>query len=367
MSSKIGKKSIKKDEPKIESTKSDKIGIVRLTEADKAADTTNYILNPQTNKHVKRDSQTGEKLEEGDEIPKTLTETERLILIIKTLQEEIKFSDETIKKTLSKLDDKILPRSFPAAWGGKHKAPRDPAHPKPPKTSYIFFTTAIRPKVALDNPNLSNTEIVALMAEMWGDTKAKNRLEYEVMATKDKERYESQMKTYETEYPDKARASTKAQKKHTKATAHRMFCDENRQRLKDDNPELGGREIITMLSGLWNEIKEDPEQLAKYQELANEANEGVNALTQTETPIQILPSPKKFSPAEQAKADQPDKYELNIETGRHVLKKHAELPISPKETKKIKKPNLKEKASKAKRTPKPEIIIEIERGNEDDK
>ena len=100
-------------------SKPTKIGVIRLTEADKAADTINYVVK--SKKHVYSTSPTGENLEKSSKNSKNFTEIERLILIIETLQEEIDFSDEEIKKALSKLDDKILPKSFPTRWGGKHK------------------------------------------------------------------------------------------------------------------------------------------------------------------------------------------------------------------------------------------------------
>ena len=263
----------------------------------------------------------GQKIQNGKEIPPSLTETERLILVVETLQEEIPkhLTDDVIKRALNKLD--ILPRSFPAVWGGRHKDPRDPLKPKTPNNSYIYYGIAIRPSVVLANPKLSNTEIISLISKMWNETPEEDRGEYEAKATEDKDRYEKEMKIYETKYPEKARASTKAHDKQTKATAHRMFCAEYRQQLKDDNPELDGREITTMLSELWAEIKEDKEQFTKYQELADEANEGSNAdasSTSTSTP-------KKLSPAEQKKADDPEHYELNPETGRYRLKKDVSV------------------------------------------
>jgi len=320
-------------------------------------------------------------LEKSSKNSKNFTEIERLILIIETLQEEIDFSDEEIKKALSKLDDKILPKSFPTRWGGKHKISKDPTRPKPPSNAYIYFTIAVRPSVEKANPELSNTEIVSLMAKMWNETAENDRGEYKAKALEDKNRYEAQMKVYETKNPEKARASTKIHDKQTKATAHRMFCDENRQHLKDENPELDGRDIIKMLGELWNEIKEDSEQFAKYQELADETNKAQFGDT-SPSPVSSS-SPKKLSASEQAKADQPDKYEFNTETNRYVLKKNITKTKEPESEPEIKanaKANAKAKVTskiktkeseskpeiKAKEVPKPKIQVQVQVDDDDD-
>lgn len=58
-------------------------------------------MNPNTNKYVKRDTPLGKKLvkaeETGEEVPKTMTETERLILVVQTLQDQLEIEDSAIK------------------------------------------------------------------------------------------------------------------------------------------------------------------------------------------------------------------------------------------------------------------------------
>jgi len=182
----------------------------------------------------------------------------------------------------------------------------------------------------LDNPKVTNKEIVAGMGQLWQETSPADREEYEAMAVEDKERYNDEMEAYEAEHPDKARKSTKdanSPKKPTKMTAHRMFCEENRERLAEENEDMDGRQITKLLGEQWEEIKEDDDEFAKYQALADKVNEDFEERL---AEFNESDSPKKFTPAEQAKADQPDKYELNVKTGRHVLRKEAKAEAKPK-------------------------------------
>jgi hypothetical protein len=312
---------------------------VRLSEEDKKADTVTYILNPNTDKYVKRDTPLGKKLvkaeENGEEVPKTMTETERLILVVQTIVDQLVLEDSAIKAALKPIVSD-LPRGFPVVWGGKQKTARSPDHPKQPSNAYIFFTKAVRQSVVGANPGLSNTEIVSLMAKMWKETADEDRTEYNDLAAEDKERYESEMKVFEAEHPDQARAKS-SPGKPTKATAYHKYCEENRDTVKEENPELDGKAITKLLAEQWEEVKKDENELTKYQALADEANEGFEERV---TEYHEGDSPKKLSEAEQAKADDPEHYELNPKTGRYVRK----------EEKKVASPKVAEKAKPAPKT-----------------
>ena len=292
---------------------------IRLSEEDKKADTDNYILNTNTDKYVKRDTPLGKKLviaeQTGQEIPKTITETDRLILVVQTLKDQLELKDSAIKVSLKSISGE-LPRGFPVVWGGKQKTVRSPDHPNHPNNAYIFYTKAIRQSVSEANPELSNTEIVSMMAKMWKDTVEVDRKEYNELAAEDKERYEAEMKIFEAEHPDQARAKS-SPGKPTKVTAYHKYCEENRETLKADNPDLDGKAINKLLAEKWDEIKKDKNEVNKYQELADDVNKGFEDRI---VEYHENNSPKKLSEAEQNKSNNPDKYELNSKTGRYVEK-----------------------------------------------
>jgi hypothetical protein len=322
---------------------------VLLSEEDKRADVVNFIVNPNTVKMVKRDTPLGKKLvkaeETGEELPKTMTETERLILIVQTLVDQIGLEDSVIKASLKSIAID-LPRGFPVFWGGKQKTARSPDHPKQPSNAYIFFTKAVRHSTVDTHPDLSNTEIVSLMAKMWKETAEKDRVEYNELAATDKERYESEMKIFEAEHPDQARVKS-SPGKPTKATAYHKYCEENRAVVKEKNPKYDGKAITKLLAEQWEDVKKDEDEHAKYQGLADEANEDFK-----ERVLEYHEgnSPKKLSDVEQAKANDPN-FKLNPATGRRVRKEQKKV-ASPKieKAKATTKPATKAKVTKAKVT-----------------
>ncbi len=329
---------------KVEIVKSTKSPTLRLSEDDKKTDSVNYITNPNTGKFVKRDTPLGKKLakaeETGEEIPKTMTETERIILVVQTLQDQLDLEDSAIKTSLKPIMEE-LPRGFPVIWGGKQKTARSPDHPIQPNNAYIFFTKAVRQSTAEANPTLKNTEIVSLMAKMWKNTADEDRSEYNDLAAEDKERYETEMKVFETEHPDQARAKS-SPGKPTKVTAYHKYCKDNRDTFKEKNSTLNDKAITRLLADKWKEDQKDEEILAKYQALADEANEGFEDRV---IDYHENNGHKKLSETEQKKANDPDNYELNPKTGRFVEKEKLKKVASPK-VEKTEKPEKTEKSEK---------------------
>jgi hypothetical protein len=299
---------------------------VRLSEDDKKSDPENYILNPATKKHVKRDSPMGKKLvkaeETGEEVAKTMTETQRLILVIQTLQDQLGLDDSAIKAALT-TDETVkseLPRSFPSIWGGKQKTARHADHPKQPSNPFIFFCKAVRASVVGANPGVKNTEVISIMGKMWKDTPEDARAEYNDLAAADKTRYEEAMKIFEAEHPEEARSKTSpGTGKPTKETAYHLFSEEHRESVQTEFPDLDGKQITKKLAEMWDEMKKsDKDKVAEYQSAADQANEGFE-----ERVAEFNSSPgssPKLSKAEQAKADDPEHYELNLKTNRYKLK-----------------------------------------------
>jgi hypothetical protein len=309
--------------------KTAKIGSIRLSEEDKKADTINYIMNTNTNNYVKRDTPLGKTFvnaeKNGVEVPKAMTEVERIVLFVETFKNQLDLKDSVIKNTLKSISDKF-PRDFPVVWGGKKRPVRSVDHPKQTSNAYIFFTSANRKSVADANPELSNTEIVSMMAKMWGKTSEIDRAKYHAEAAVDKERYVAEMKVFEADHPDLARAKS-SPGKPTKSTAYHKYCEVYREILKEENPDMDGKEITSLLADNW---KKDTDQHAKYQELADESNEGFEERV---AEYYETDSPKNLSESEQKKADDPENYELNTKTGRYVRKDKMPSPKADKKTK----------------------------------
>jgi high mobility group protein B2 len=307
-----------------------KLGHVRLNEDDKKAQPEIYILNPNTEKWVKRDTPNGKKLEKaektGEEVPKTITDTQRLILVVETLRDSLNLDDDAIKEALKTIGAE-LPRGFPAIWGGKQKTARNPDRPKNPSNPYILFTSSIRESTKKANPGMQSKELMSVMSDIWIATSKEDRLEYEEAAAVDLARYEREMVVFETKYPDEARAKS-SPNKPTKKTAYHCYCDERREALKLEFQDKNGKEITKLLAEQWDDLKLVKEEVDKYQAMADEANEG---FADRVSEYHSSPgSPVKLSKAEQVKANDPENFELNVETGRYVRKEKPKSPKSPK-------------------------------------
>lgn len=336
-----------------------------LTEEEKRVNP-DYILNPHSKKMVLRTSPTGKKIIEaekaGVELAKPMTETARLMLFIQTLQDKLCLTDSDIKQALDDESVKAeMPRAFPVAWGGK-KSDRHPDHPKQPRNSFIQYSVALNKQVAEANPDLEPKEVQSLLGQMWNQLTNEQKEEYEEMARIDKQRYQNEMEVFEKNHPELARAkSSPGSDKPTKKTAYHMYQEQNKEIFASQNTDLTPKEVLAKLAAAWKEVKKDADELAKYQALADKANEGFK-----ERVSEYIKSPGtlKLSPAEQAKADDPEHYELNTETGRHVLKsgwkKNPDGSFtfkdakSPKTTKAAPKPRAAAKAAKPAKVEEPD-------------
>ncbi len=285
---------------------------IHLTEDDKKADPDNYIFNPGSQKYVKRESPKGKALEkaekEGIEIQKTMTETDRLILVVKTFQESLELDDSEIKETMKDIVES-LPRNFPAEWGGKHKTPIE-GFPKGACSAYIFYTTANREVFKKKNPEVSNKQLTSLMAKSWKSMSEPEKALYNKLAEEDRERYRTEREKFDIEHPERARKKTSANKP-TKVTAYQMFCKEQREKVKEDNPDSDSKEIGTILSDTWEDIKNNEDLYKEFQDLANEENKNFS-----EKMRKYVNSPDfRLSKSEQEKQDKGG-YEIDMETGR---------------------------------------------------
>jgi hypothetical protein len=135
-----------------------------------------------------------------------------------------------------------------------------------------------------------------------------------------------------------------------------MFCKENRDQVKADNPEMDGKDITRALAEQWALVKEDSDALSKYQTMANEANEGFEERMSDYNGSPSTPKGKgkKLSESEQKKADDPEHYELNTKTGRYQLKKTNKAPSPKATTPKTKKAEKKVEKAEKKPEKKPE-------------
>jgi structure-specific recognition protein 1 len=76
------------------------------------------------------------------------------------------------------------------------KKKKDPNAPKRPMTSFLYFSQAKRPELAIEQPGLSLPETSRAIGALWKEVGADEKEIYEKMAKEDKVRYLNQMKNY---------------------------------------------------------------------------------------------------------------------------------------------------------------------------
>jgi high mobility group protein B3 len=162
---------------------------------------------------------------------------------------------ETKKREISRLLDKTP----------KKKA--DPNAPKKPKTSYILFSIESRPKIKAQFPDLSTTDILKKLGEAWNKISDKEKKHYEELAAQDKERFESEIKSYVPSADSVEESGRKKQKgdgPKRPLTGYMYFCHEERNKVKEENPQMSGKEITKELANRWKNLTDA--QKAPYYE-----------------------------------------------------------------------------------------------------
>ena len=78
----------------------------------------------------------------------------------------------------------------------KKKKEKDPNAPKRPLSTYMIFSAEMRAKVKEENPDFSITDVAKELGVRWKSVTGDEKVKYEELAKKDKERYEREMEEY---------------------------------------------------------------------------------------------------------------------------------------------------------------------------
>jgi len=78
---------------------------------------------------------------------------------------------------------------------GKKKK-KDPNAPKRAVTSFMLYSSKMRPIIKEENPDIKFTEMGKLIGKKWGELSSEGQKEFIVMAEKDKQRYSDEMAKY---------------------------------------------------------------------------------------------------------------------------------------------------------------------------
>jgi len=157
---------------------------------------------------------------------------------------------------------------------------KDPNAPKRAKSTYNIFCEENRPNVKENNPEMAQSEIMSELGRLWKemDPNDDESERLKGLAVEDKERYIKAMETYvrppenELPVPRKRGGSGGSKSKKigpAKATSAYMFFRKERVTELGD-AGMSSKDIADEVIAAWNELKEDEDQLAVYNEMAAE-------------------------------------------------------------------------------------------------
>lgn len=152
----------------------------------------------------------------------------------------------------------------------------DPKKPKKPKSSYILFTVATRPRVVAENPNMVATEVMSTLGKLWNTATATVKADYAEKYARAKEQFNREMAAYvpDPNYPEpvkekKTKASKSANGQPAKKKQKRdknapkratsnylLFQAEQREQMKRNGLTLGATEIISEIAKRWKKLSE---------------------------------------------------------------------------------------------------------------
>lgn len=135
---------------------------------------------------------------------------------------------------------------------------RSSSLPKRPKTAYIYFYESVNEKVRKKYPELQTGKIASKIGEMWRGLPNSKKSVYVKKAENDKARYTKEREEVEVNLPS-------IKKEPKRKTAYRIYCDENRELVKKQYPDLKPNKITSLLAEEWKKVKLDAEQFQIYQ------------------------------------------------------------------------------------------------------
>jgi len=196
-----------------------------------------------------------------------------------------KSSKSKSKKSSSKKDSKSKKGKKDTKKKAKgKKKKKDPNAPKRSLSSYFFYTAKRRIELKAEGSTLKPTELTRQFGVEWKALTEEQRAPFVALAEKDKLRYAKAKAEYK---PAKRSASSsdsndsdsdKPKKKKTKKdkdpnapkkpmNGYMFFANENREKVKSENPKLKATEVVTELGAQWKALSiEDRKPYAKMAE-----------------------------------------------------------------------------------------------------
>jgi len=138
---------------------------------------------------------------------------------------------------------------------GATKAVQDPTRPKGPKGPYLCFVGERRPQIKAENPKLSFPDIARQLGIEWKSMSAADRLKYENLSDKDKQRYLQEFSTWKPLEETEMEKLREEQRKRKAAGGLQIMykCSPELREFLGDNSEQINRATLT--TRVWEYFK----------------------------------------------------------------------------------------------------------------
>jgi hypothetical protein len=159
--------------------------------------------------------------------------------------------------------------------------------PKRGRTAYIFFCTEQRPVLKEEDPDLNTKEITSRLGAKWKSLSEDDKSPYIKLAEEDKKRYEKDKlnwannsetstsnnsdvvdvpvkskkskkeKSEKKAKKEKTKKSKKVKKSSKKKSGFIIFCQEERDNVKETNPDYSSQQVTQELGELWAALTQE--------------------------------------------------------------------------------------------------------------
>jgi hypothetical protein len=130
---------------------------------------------------------------------------------------------------------------------------KDPAKPKRGKSGFLFFCDENRPLIKQNHEDITVKEIVSKLGTLWRQLKTDGLTEkYDLLSTKDRERYKDEMVEYKKKKNTTTPKSRKTPKK--KQTALDLYIKSKKTKVKIKHPDLTDGLIEKSLKDRWKKL-----------------------------------------------------------------------------------------------------------------
>ena len=191
--------------------------------------------------------------------------------------------------------------------GSKGKKLKDKNAPKRGSSAYIYFCKDFRAAAKAElGDDATLGQVGKELGRLWHEAKYAEKVgKYNKLAAEDKKRYLKEMETYERPSDEELEEQNKGKrkkggKKKRKSSgkkrgksAYMFFCAEERLKIREEDPELAPREVMSELGRRWKEAKKG--DTSKWDELAKESKEEAakaNSSGEEEGPKPSVSKPK---------------------------------------------------------------------------